>query len=550
MFDFLKKKIGGFVDKLTKKEEEKEPSSQAKKPPEKKPPEKTTPKVKKAEPKKEAPKKPVEKVLPEKKKPIQKVEKPAVKKPEPKKEKPAPIQKPVPVEKPKPDEKKVEEKPKPVVEKPPPVEEVKVKEPEVVEEAPKEKVEEKLPETKIETAVLDEPAPEEIVETEEPEPVEVKEEQIPEPEIPQEIPEEPVAPTEPEVEEEPQPEIEEEVVEEPAVEEPAPEPSEEPEPVEEAPEPEIEVPEKIEEQKEKPKERIKLGAFGAIKSFITKQVEISEDDVGQLLEEFELELLEADVDMSVAESIKDELREKLIGSKVKKDEIHDYINKTMKETLVDMLYNENSFDILEKVKESEKPVKIMFLGINGAGKTTTIAKVAKLLLDNNQKVVFAAADTFRAAAIEQMQVHAERLNVKVIKRDYGSDPTSVAYDAMNYAKAHGIDAVLIDTAGRQDTNISLINEMKKMTRVIEPEMTIYIGESIAGNAIIEQISSFNKEIGIDAVILTKLDCDPKGGTMLSINKVTGVPIIYVGMGQAYDDLELFDAKAIVSRIVE
>ena len=222
----------------------------------------------------------------------------------------------------------------------------------------------------------------------------------------------------------------------------------------------------------------------------------------------------------------------------------------IKETLVDTITNEKAFDIVERVETLEKPVKIMFLGVNGSGKTTTIAKVAKLLLENDRKVVFAAADTFRAAAIEQVEVHAGRLGVKVIKRDYGSDPTSVAYDAVNYAKAHGIDAVLIDTAGRQDTNISLINEMKKMNRVIQPDMKVYIGESIAGNAIIEQISSFNREIGIDAVILTKMDCDPKGGTMLSINKATGIPIIYIGVGQAYEDLEPFQPQKIVDRIVE
>jgi fused signal recognition particle receptor len=217
--------------------------------------------------------------------------------------------------------------------------------------------------------------------------------------------------------------------------------------------------------------------------------------------------------------------------------------------LIGILTNEKSFDILEKVQPAEKPVKIMLIGPNGAGKTTTIAKVAKLLMDNKYKVVFAAADTFRAAAIEQMGVHAERLGVKIIKRDYGSDPTSVAYDAVNYAKAHAIDVVLIDTAGRQDTNISLINEVKKMSRVIQPDLKIYIGESIAGNAIIEQITTFNKEIGIDAVILTKLDCDPKGGTMLSINHATGIPIIYVGIGQKYDDLEKFVPEKIVGNIV-
>jgi fused signal recognition particle receptor len=288
----------------------------------------------------------------------------------------------------------------------------------------------------------------------------------------------------------------------------------------------------------------------AIKSFITSEVEIKESDVREMLDSFELELLESDVDLSVAEEISSDLRGKLIGARIPKNGLHGFVGGAIRDTLTDIITNEKAFDLVERVDGCAKPAKIMFLGINGAGKTTTIAKVARLLMDNDRKVVFAAADTFRAAAIEQLGVHAERLGVKVIKRDYGSDPTSVAYDAVNYAKAHGIDAVLIDTAGRQDTNISLLNEMKKMTRVISPDLKIYIGESIAGNAIIEQISAFNREIGIDAVILTKMDCDPKGGTMLSINRATGIPIIYVGVGQEYSDLEKFDPAKIVGRIVE
>ncbi len=316
------------------------------------------------------------------------------------------------------------------------------------------------------------------------------------------------------------------------------------------PEPEPLVQKAPSEAGEKPRERIKLGIMGTVKSIITQEVEISEKDVGGMLDSFELELLEADVDLSVAEGIKEELSGKLVGAKVRKGELHSFVSGSIKDTLVDVMSSGKAFDIAERAETAEKPLKIAFLGINGAGKTTTIAKVAKLLMDRRKKVVFAAADTFRAAAIEQMGVHAERLGVRVIKRDYGSDPTSVAYDAVNFARAHSIDAVLIDTAGRQDTNISLMNEMKKMDRVIKPDIKIYIGESIAGNAIIEQVSAFNREIGIDAIILTKLDCDPKGGTMLSISKVTGIPIIYVGVGQGYDDLERFDPKAIVERIVE
>ncbi len=300
---------------------------------------------------------------------------------------------------------------------------------------------------------------------------------------------------------------------------------------------------------EKPKERVKLSIISAVKSIITQEVEIGEKDVTEMLDSFELELLEADVDLSVAEIMKTELEEKLIGSKIKKQELHGFVAKSIKQTLVGILTNEKIFTIEQRLGSNEKPIKIMFIGINGAGKTTTIAKVTKMLQDNNKKVVLAAADTFRAAAIEQLGVHADRLGVRMIKREYGSDPTSVAFDAVNYAKAHGLDAVLIDTAGRQDTNISLINEVKKMVRVIQPDIKIYIGESIAGNAILEQINTFNREIGIDGVILSKMDCDPKGGTMLSISKVTGIPIIYVGTGQKYEDLEQFDPEKIAERIV-
>lgn len=307
-------------------------------------------------------------------------------------------------------------------------------------------------------------------------------------------------------------------------------------------------PESGEERKVKEKERVKVGVFGAIKGLVTGEIEISESDVSTLLDDLELELLEADVDLTVANIIREELKSKLSRAKVKRGELHKHVGSVIRETLIDILTNERDFDLVDRAKGSEKPFKIVFLGINGAGKTTTIAKVARLLMDNGLRINFAAADTFRAAAIEQLSTHGERLNVRVVKRDYGSDPTSVAFDAVNYAKAHSIDAVLIDTAGRQDTNISLINEMKKMDRVIKPDLKIYIGESISGNAIIEQISSFNREIGIDGVILTKLDCDPKGGTMLSISKATGIPILYLGVGQAYTDLERFDPEKIAERI--
>jgi len=303
---------------------------------------------------------------------------------------------------------------------------------------------------------------------------------------------------------------------------------------------------------EQPKDKtmeLKLGTFKQLKSILSKEVEIEEGDIKDLLDNFELEMLESDVDMAVASAIREDLAKKLLGARIKKEDLKEFIKSRIREILIKAVSNKDIFDITDVVKQKDKPAKVMFLGPNGAGKTTTIAKVANLLMKNNQKVILAAADTFRAAAIEQMEVHANRLGVKLIKREYGSDTTSVAYDAVNYSKAHNIDAVLIDTAGRQDTNINLVNELKKMDRVIKPDLKVYIGESIAGNATIEQLSVFHKEIGLNGVILTKLDCDPKGGVVLSINKATGIPIIYLGTGQKYEDLEAFEPERIVERIL-
>jgi len=440
MFDVLKKKIGGFVNKLIKKEEEKPEA------PEEKP---EIPEVKPEKP--EAPPKPVEK-------------KPEVK----------PAEKPRPVPK---------EVPEPVPEKPEPKPEVKPKPAPAIEKKKPKPIEEKKPEP-----VKEVPKPPEV----KPGPV-------------KEIPEE------------------------------APKP----------PEPKREIRKPPEPKEEK---KVKLSVVSAVKSLISKEVEIQEADVKELFDSLELELLEGDVSMEVSQEIIEKLRSELIGAKVEKGKLDEAIKTKIRSTLADVMAGER-IDLVEFVRSHEKPVKIVFLGINGAGKTTTIAKIAKMLMDNGLNVVFAASDTFRAAAIEQIGVHADRLGVKVIKRDYGSDPTSVAFDAANYARAHGIDAVLIDTAGRQDTNINLINELKKMDRVLKPDLKIYIGESIAGNALMEQVASFNKEIGVDGVILTKLDCDAKGGTILSVARTTGVPIIYIGTGQKYEDIEIFDAGRIAERIV-
>ncbi len=302
------------------------------------------------------------------------------------------------------------------------------------------------------------------------------------------------------------------------------------------------VPEKLEK-------KVKKGLFAAVKETISGTSEIREGEIAELLEDLELGLLESDVALEVADEIKAELKRRVSGAKVQRGKTAEFIREQLRQTLIELVETGKAFCIPERVRALEKPVKVMVLGPNGSGKTTTIAKITKMLQDEGFTVVIAASDTFRAAAVEQLQHHGDKLGVKVISGAYGSDPTALAFDAVEYAKAHKMDVVLIDTAGRQDTNLNLLNQLKKMDRVIAPQIKIYVGESIAGNAITEQAAAFHKEIGLDGVILTKLDCDAKGGTVVSISKITGVPIIYVGTGQKYGDIEPFDAGRMVGEIL-
>ncbi|MEM3422888.1 MAG: signal recognition particle-docking protein FtsY [Candidatus Bilamarchaeaceae archaeon] len=305
---------------------------------------------------------------------------------------------------------------------------------------------------------------------------------------------------------------------------------------------------KTEQKKDKIAPSLSMGTV--IKSIISKDIEIKKEDIKTMLDSLELDLIEADVDIETSSRIIADIEKRLVGKKVEKSVLNDFIKKEIKDALADAMITGKEFSILDEVRKGPRPFVIIFLGTNGSGKTTTIAKIANLFLSNKISVVLAAADTFRAAAIEQLKFHAEKLNVKLISKDYGSDPASVAFDAINYAKAHNIDVVLVDTAGRQETNTNLMNELKKVNRVIKPNLKIYIAESIGGSAILEQIKSFNSEVGIDGIILTKLDCDAKGGTILSAANVTGVPVIMIGDGQKYENIKSFNACEIASRIME
>lgn len=304
---------------------------------------------------------------------------------------------------------------------------------------------------------------------------------------------------------------------------------------------EVKIKKKEKKAKEK-KETVNKKQTKTEEKFEKKQLKLknglSDDKFEELFEELELILLENNVSYEVVLKIKDLLKQRIVGENKKVN-----LEKILKEVLNEILIE---FDnLIELIKKSDKPYVILFVGINGCGKTTTLSKLAYLLLKNKLSVCFAAADTFRAASIEQLQFHADKLNVPLIKKDYGSDPASVGYDAINYARKNKIDVVLIDTAGRMNNRDSLMKEIEKIARVNKPNLKIFLGESITGNDATRQAKDFNDAVGIDGIILSKADVDSKGGAAISVSHVTQKPIFYLGIGQNYSDLKEFKKQDLI-----
>lgn len=296
------------------------------------------------------------------------------------------------------------------------------------------------------------------------------------------------------------------------------------------------------EEKHEPK-----GFFAKLKEKVTTTT-LSEEKFEELFSELELALMENNVAVEVIEKIKNDLKKNLVENPIKRMRIEETVKNSLRSS-IESLFDAEKINLLDKIKNNAgKPFIIAFFGINGSGKTTTIAKIGEMLKRNKVSCVLAAADTFRAASIEQLQIHAENLGIKMIKHDYGSDPAAVAFDAIKHAKAKNIDAVLIDTAGRLHSNKNLMDELKKVVKIANPDLKIFVGESIAGNDCIEQIQQYNGIVGIDAIILTKADVDEKGGTAISVSYVTSKPIIYLGVGQEYTDLKEFEPKLITESL--
>jgi len=299
-------------------------------------------------------------------------------------------------------------------------------------------------------------------------------------------------------------------------------------------------------------ERLKSGLKGIVNKITV--TELKTENLRPLLAEFKISLAENDVAFPVAERICDELEKRLNGVQVKRlEDRRKIVEENLREVLLETMLTNGEIDLLGAVEEKRKngePFVIVFVGINGTGKTTTIAKIAQFLNKKGYSAVLACSDTYRAGSIEQLEEHAKRLGIRMIKHKYGSDPAAVAYDTVNHAKAHGINVVLIDTAGRMQTNRNLMDELAKIKRVANPDLTILTVDSLTGNDAVMQAEEFHKSVGIDATILTKVDADVKGGSALSVTYVTKKPILFIGTGQKYEDLEMFNPEKFVDLILK
>ncbi|MCG3216605.1 MAG: signal recognition particle-docking protein FtsY [Candidatus Heimdallarchaeota archaeon] len=281
--------------------------------------------------------------------------------------------------------------------------------------------------------------------------------------------------------------------------------------------------------------------------------ELSPKSISRFTKELKDILIKNEVAVETADVICKKLEEKLSKAEhTRFSKPKSMIITSLREVILEVLNPHQQIDILKLVKEArlqKNPLIIAFFGVNGVGKTLSIAKMGKYLQDKGFSCVFAAADTYRAGSIQQLQKHGEILGIKVIAQTYGSDAAAVAYDAINHAISKEINVVLIDTAGRIETSSNLMAELRKICSVTQPDLKIFVGDALTGNSLISQVTLFNKKIGIDAAILNKVDADVKGGAAVSITHLSESPIVFIGTGQGYNDLEQFVPENIIDNIV-
>lgn len=293
-------------------------------------------------------------------------------------------------------------------------------------------------------------------------------------------------------------------------------------------------------------------AFSSVTSVI-KEKELIDKVLDDIAFNFQLALIESDVAQPVAEALTHEVQKSLAGSKVERSvDPSEVVGARLAASLDSAFAQAGTVNLVDNIKEKRKtgePYVILFLGINGTGKTTTVAKLANHLQKSGCSVVVAAGDTHRPGAIEQLTEHADRLKVKIISQRYGADPAAVGRDGVLYAKAHHVDCLIIDTAGRMQTNQNLMEEMAKIVRVVRPDFRVFVGDALTGNDAVSQAELFTQHVGFDGAILTKADADVRGGAALSIVYTTHRPVLFLGVGQSYDDLTPFDTKKFLDSLL-
>ena len=289
--------------------------------------------------------------------------------------------------------------------------------------------------------------------------------------------------------------------------------------------------------------KTKNALFGSVNELLKNFVKVDED----MLEELEELLIMADVGVGATEDIIEELRDRIKDGRLKeKDQVLD----TLKEILGEMIGEH------QPLKLETTPSVVLVIGVNGAGKTTSIGKISKRLRLQGKKVVVAAADTFRAAAIDQLEVWCQRAKVEIVKQSEGSDPAAVVFDAINYAKKKEADVLIIDTAGRLHNKQNLMNELAKINRVIDRELpeacreNLLVLDATTGQNAVIQAKEFSKAANITGITLNKLDGTAKGGIVISIKRELGIPVKFIGVGEKIDDMQEFDAKQFVDALFE
>jgi len=302
--------------------------------------------------------------------------------------------------------------------------------------------------------------------------------------------------------------------------------------------------------KEEPvvKKEEKKSFFGKIKERVTTK-KISEKQFEEFFFELEVALLENNVALEVIDKIKEDLKRDLVDVPLKRGDIGQQIMNTLKKSVSEIL-DVPKLSLLSEVKKAEKPYKILFLGYNGVGKSLSVARVAQFFKKNGMKPILAAGDTFRAAAVAQLEEYGKQVGVPVVKHQQGSDACAVIFDTISSAKAKGLDVVLADSAGRVHSNNDLMQELQKIVNKNKFDLKVLVIEATVGSDVVDQVKSFDKVVGVDALIITKNDVYEKGGSLLSACFLLEKPILFLGVGQGFDDLKEYDSKEIAGKMFE